>query len=96
MQLCLQDGPDQDQRTIPIGSAENSNRAEGYIDITVLTRFFPMSDTPRRVFVDVGAAGPDRLSMSAAIDFFDDPRRAVALLVLVEHPTNVTHQTVIA
>jgi FkbM family methyltransferase len=40
-----------------------AGQGEGGIDRLVLERFFP--DTARGVFVDVGAAGPDFLSMSA-------------------------------
>jgi FkbM family methyltransferase len=49
-----------------MSAIENSNHAEGDVDKAVLARFFSVPATQRRVFVDVGAARPDYLSMSAA------------------------------
>lgn len=43
----------------------SKNRAEGDIDVAILSRFFREPSARRRIFVDVGAARPDYLSISA-------------------------------
>jgi FkbM family methyltransferase len=48
-----------------VAATETANRAEGDIDLVVLQRFFAGPSPRRRVFVDVGAARPDYLSISA-------------------------------
>jgi FkbM family methyltransferase len=48
-----------------MGITESLNHAEGDIDGVVLARFFSRPQAQQRVFVDVGAARPDYLSISA-------------------------------
>jgi FkbM family methyltransferase len=48
-----------------MGVGESLNRAEGDIDRAVLARFFAQPQARQRIFVDVGAARPDYLSISA-------------------------------